>query len=144
MSTPTKPPTRRLGRSALEVTSLAYGCWRIAGPTDPAMVTPEKRKAGCAAVVAAYEEGFNFFDLADIYCQGVAEEVFGAALAAVGGMRERVVIATKCGIRFKGDPDAEAPYRYDFSAEHIRRSCEASLKRMGVETIDLYLLHRPD
>ncbi len=59
-------------------------------------------------------------------------------------MRERVIIATKCGIRFAGDPDPSAPARYDFSAAHIVRSCEASLQRMGIETIDLYQLHRPD
>ena len=96
------------------------------------------------AVRAAFEAGLNFFDLADIYCGGVAEEIFGATLKEVAGMRDQVVIATKCGIRFKGDPDSKAPYRYDFSKAHIVRSCEESLKRMGIETIDLYMLHRPD
>lgn len=59
-------------------------------------------------------------------------------------MRERITIATKCGIRFRGEPAAESPYRYDFSYEHIVGSCEESLRRMGVDTIDLYQLHRPD
>jgi predicted oxidoreductase len=59
-------------------------------------------------------------------------------------MRERILIATKCGIRKKGDPSPDSPYRYDFSAEHLIRSCEQSLKRLGVEMIDLYQLHRPD
>jgi predicted oxidoreductase len=59
-------------------------------------------------------------------------------------MRERVVIATKCGIHKAGEPSVDAPFRYDFSAEHILRSCEESLKRLGVERIDLYQLHRPD
>jgi predicted oxidoreductase len=54
-----------------------------------------------------------------------------------------MVIATKCGIRFAGQP-AAAPYRYDSSAAHIIASCEQSLQRMGVETIDLYQIHRPD
>jgi len=137
-------PAVPLGRGDLRVTRLAYGCWRIAGAPDPAAVTPEKRRAGQAAVRAAYEAGITFFDLADIYCGGRAEEIFGETLRAVRGMRERVVIATKCGIRFKGDPAPDAPYRYDASADHILRSCEASLKRMRIETIDLYLLHRPD
>jgi predicted oxidoreductase len=133
-----------LGRSDLRVTRMAYGCWRIAGGSDSAAVTPEKRRAGQAAVRAAYEAGITFFDLADIYCGGCAEEIFGETLRAVRGMRERVVIATKCGIRLKGDPVPDAPYRYDASADHIVRSCEASLKRMRIETIDLYLLHRLD
>ena len=59
-------------------------------------------------------------------------------------MIENVVIATKCGIRFSDDPTPGAPYRYDFSGEHIQRSCEGSLKRLGVECVDLYQLHRPD
>ncbi len=59
-------------------------------------------------------------------------------------MRERILIATKCGIRFGGDPTPESPHRYDFSAEHILWSADNSLKNLGVETIDLYQLHRPD
>jgi predicted oxidoreductase len=54
------------------------------------------------------------------------------------------VIASKCGIRKKGDPTPEAPYRYDFTAAYIIGCCEQSLRRLGVETIDLYQLHRPD
>ena len=59
-------------------------------------------------------------------------------------MRDRVVIVTKCGVRPAGTPRPDAPQRYDFSAEHILASCEQSLQRLGLETIDLYLLHRPD
>jgi len=59
-------------------------------------------------------------------------------------MRERVVIATKCGIRKPGEPKPGSPYRYDFSADYILRSCEGSLQRLGVDTIDVYQLHRPD
>jgi predicted oxidoreductase len=65
-------------------------------------------------------------------------------LKEISGMRERVLIATKCGIRFGGDPRPESPPRYDFSAAHIINSCEQSLQRLGVETIDVYMLHRPD
>jgi len=136
--------TVRLGRSSLQVSRLAYGCWRIAGVSDPKLATAEKRKAGRRSVTAAFEAGLNFFDLADIYCGGVTEEIFGATLKEVAGMRDRVVVATKCGIRFKGDPTPEAPYRYDSSKDTIVRSCEGSLNRLRIETIDLYLLHRPD
>lgn len=133
-----------LGQGTLRATRLGYGGWRIAGTWDPAQVTPEKEAAGRAAVLAAYEAGFTLFDLADIYCDGVCERIFGQVLQAVPGMRSRIVVATKCGIRKPGDPNADSPYRYDFSAQHIERSCEASLKRLGLDTIDLYLLHRPD
>ncbi len=133
-----------LGGSTITASRLAYGCWRLAGSSDPALVTPERRAQGRSAVVAAFEAGYTLFDLADIYCDGVAESIFGEALKAVPGMRGQVVIASKCGIRKAGVPHSNAPYRYDFSAEHIIASCEASLRRLGVETIDLYQLHRPD
>ncbi len=133
-----------LGVSSLLSSRLGYGCWRLAGTWNPGEVTPENEVLGKKAVIAAYEAGYTLFDNADIYCHGVTERIFGNALKQVSGMRERVIVATKCGIRFAGDSDPEAPPRYDFSASHILRSCEDSLKRMGVETIDLYQLHRPD
>jgi len=133
-----------LGKSDLACSRLAYGCWRIAGTWNPAEVTAKSRAAGKQAVIAAYEAGYTLFDHADIYCDGVAEELFGEVLKEVSGMRERAFIATKCGIRKSGEPAADAPFRYDFSAEHILRSCEQSLKRLRVERIDLYQLHRPD
>jgi predicted oxidoreductase len=133
-----------LGTGALISSRLAYGCWRIAGTWDPAAVTPEREARGRAAVMAAYEAGYTLFDHADIYCLGVAESLFGQVLQEVPGMRERVLIASKCGIRRTGDPNSSAPYRYDFSEQHIIWSCEQSLQRLGVETIDLYQLHRPD
>ena len=136
--------TITLGKSILAVTRIGYGCWRIAGTWDPAAITPEKEAAGRAAVIAAYEAGFTLFDLADIYCEGHCERIFGQVLSSIPGMRNHIVIATKCGIRMQGQPHPSSPYRYDFSEEHIVRSCEESLRRLGVETIDLYLLHRPD
>lgn len=136
--------TTLLGVSSLRSSRLAYGCWRAAGSWDPAEVTPESRAAGRKAVLAAYEAGYTLFDNADIYCQGEAERILGAALKEVSGMRERVMIATKGGIRPAGSPQPDSPGRYDFSAEHIIAACEQSLKRLGIETIDLYMLHRPD
>jgi predicted oxidoreductase len=136
--------TVSLGISSLLSSRLGYGCWRLVGTWNPAEVTPEAKTQGRRAVIAAFEAGYTLFDNADIYCRGVTEEVFGEALKMVSGMRDKVIIATKCGIRFPGDPYPEAPQRYDFSAEYIIWSCEQSLKRMGVETIDLYQLHRPD
>lgn len=132
-----------IGQSSLTSSVLAYGCWRLAGTSDPREVRPEGREEGKRAVIAAYEAGYTLFDHADVYCEGVAEEIFGEVLREIPEMRDRIVIADKCGIRLPGDP-AGAPYRYDFSAEYITWSCEQSLRRLGVETIDIYQLHRPD
>ena len=133
-----------LGSSSLNVSRLAYGCWRIAGGQEPAGVTPAEEANGRRAVITAHEAGCTFFDLADVYCDGVAEKIFGAALREVSGMRERIVVASKCGIRKRGEPDAFAPNRYDFSAAYLTQSVEQSLKRIGIETLDLLMLHRPD
>ncbi len=127
-----------LGKSSLRSSRLAYGCWRIA-PTEEA-----GRTLGRAAILAAYEAGYTLFDHADIYCDGRAEQAFGAVLRDVPELRAGVVIATKCGIRKPGEPSPDAPVRYDFSRSHIVWSCEQSLRRLGIETIDLYQLHRPD
>ena len=136
--------TIQIGVSTLTSSRLAYGCWRVAGTWDPAEVTPESRTAGVRAVVTAYEAGYTLFDNADIYCAGEAERIFGAALKEVSGMRQRVLVATKCGIRPGGTPQSDSPGRYDFSADYIVSACEQSLKRLGLETIDLLMLHRPD
>src|SRR3954462_5196730 len=117
-------PLITLGTSSLKSPRVAYGCWRIAEATD----AEENFRTGQAAVGAALEAGYTLFDLADIYCHGRSEEVFGRILREQPGLRERIVIATKCSIRFQGEPTPEAPYRFDFSADHITRSCEGSLK----------------
>ena len=134
----------QVGTSPLRSAPLAYGCWRIAGYQGSAGLTPELEAKGRAAVVAAYEAGYTLFDNADIYGRGHAERIFGDVLKSIPGMRDRIGIITKCGVRYAGDPEPDSPQRWDFSSEHILRSCEGSLQRMGVETIDLYLLHRPD
>ncbi len=136
--------TRPLGVSPLKSSRLAYGCWRLGGSWDPAQVTRSNRAEGIQAVRAAYEAGYTLFDNADIYCRGEAERILGAALKEIPGMRDRVLIMTKGGIRPAGDPDPDSPARYDFSADHLLHACEKSLERLGIETIDLYLLHRPD
>lgn len=135
--------TLPIGTSSLVGSRLAYGCWRIAGGT-PAELTPAQEAAGRSAVIAAYEAGYTLFDHADIYGRGAAERLFGQALKQVSGMRERAIVATKCGILPKGFPDPASPARWDFSAAHIVAACEGSLKRMDIETIDLLMLHRPD
>jgi predicted oxidoreductase len=136
--------TISLGVSSLTCSRLAYGCWRVAGSWDPAEVTPKSRAAGRRAIAAAYEAGYTLFDNANIYCRGEAERILGESLREISGMREQVLIATKCGIRPQGIPGPESPQRYDFSAEHIIQSCEESLERLGIDVIDVFMLHRPD
>lgn len=133
-----------LGTSDLRSTRLIYGCMRIPGVWDPAEITAERRREAFAALEAAVEAGYNHFDHADIYAHGECEAIFGEFLSANPGLRERIIITTKCGIRWAGDPDEHAPHRYDFSADWIASSCERSLQRLGIDTIDVYLLHRPD
>ncbi len=134
--------TQLLGRSSLAVSRLAYGCWRLAG-SEGAPPPADGDATGKRAVHAALDAGYTFFDLADIYGRGECERIFGAALKERPGTRDRIVVASKCGIRRLGEP-AGAVGRYDFSAAHIEASVEGSLRRMGIETMDLLMLHRPD
>ncbi len=136
--------TVTLGSSSLATTRLIYGCMRIAGTWNPAEIDDTRRREGFAALEAAVEVGYNHFDHADIYARGGCEQLFGEFLKAHRGLRERILITTKLGIRWAQDCDADAPHRYDFSAGYITRSCEQSLRRLGIDTIDVYLLHRPD
>ena len=109
----------------LPVSAVAMGCMRL---TD-AKVSVEELAEN------AMELGINFFDHADIYGGGRCEELFGEYLASHPGVREKIIIQTKCGIR-RGC--------YDFSKEHIISSLEGSLKRLRTDYVDVLLLHRPD
>lgn len=131
-----------IGVSSLKASRLAYGCWRLAG--TPSSSPAENEAAGRAAVKAAYDAGYTFFDNANIYGRGEAERLLGEALREIPGMRERVVITTKCGVRHAGDPQPDSPHCWDFSGDYIVQQCEASLKRLRVDAIDIYMLHRPD
>lgn len=133
-----------IGVSELKTSCLAYGCWRIAGQVGTGGPTPDALSSGQHAVITAYETGYRLFDNADIYGRGAAEEIMGRALREVSGMREQIVLLTKCGVRHAGQPEAGSPHRYDLSADHIIASCEGSLKRLGVDAIDIYMLHRAD
>ncbi len=133
-----------LGPSGFKVSRLSYGCMRIAGTWDPDAVNDAAVEEGVRAIEAAWDAGYNFFDHADIYCRGQCERIFGEALRRHPKWRKKIVIASKCGIRFPGDPHPDAPHRYDFSADHIFNSVKGSLERLGVETLDLLQLHRPD
>jgi 1-deoxyxylulose-5-phosphate synthase len=124
----------QLGRSGLVVSRICLGCMTYGTPKwrpwvlDEVDARPFYRKA--------LELGINFFDTADMYSMGVSEEVTGRALREMANMEE-IVLATK--VHF---PMGDGPNMGGISRKHIVQACEASLRRLGVETIDLYQIHR--
>jgi predicted oxidoreductase len=118
--------TMKLGTSTLEVPVVAVGCMRI-NSLDKAEAEQ--------FVQTALEEGANFFDHADIYGDGTCEEIFSDAIHMNDGIREKIILQSKCGIR-KGS--------FDFSKQHILQSVDDILKRLKTDYLDILLLHRPD
>jgi len=135
--------TIRLGNVTEPATRLIYGVMRVVHTWNPGEVDAERRSDAVRLLQDAWDIGFTHFDNADIYCHGMCETVHGEALKQTSGMRDGTCITTKCGIRFE-DKDAGRPKTFDFSAAWIEQACDASLKRLGIDTIDCYLLHRPD
>ncbi|MGQ3228705.1 MAG: aldo/keto reductase [Blastomonas fulva] len=125
---------RKLG--GLEVSALGLGCMPMAG-IGPAMYGKADHRESIATLERAMELGVTFFDTAEVYGPYVNEELLGQAIR---GRRERLVIATKFGFRL----DDGKVTGVDSSPENVRRACEGSLKRLGVDTIDLYYQHRVD
>lgn len=124
---------------------IALGCMHMGGAWDAnASIPIEAKEKARAAVETALELGWNFFDHADIYCHGKSEKVFAEVVKELGVAREDIILQSKCGIRFPGDPSPECPHRFDFTADHIKASVEASLRRLETDYLDLLLLHRPD
>jgi len=136
--------TQQLGTTDLHVSALAYGCMRITRCWQPDELTPEHIDDGIAILEAAVDAGYTFFDHANIYGNTTCETIYGHALEKHPDWREKLVVTTKCGIRFPNQPDEGDPGRYDFDPAHIKESVEASLKRLKLETLDLLQLHRPD
>lgn len=128
---------RVLGKSGLEVSALGLGCMRMSHGDRP---VGDKQEM-IAFIRAAVERGVTFFDTAEVYGPFTNEELVGEALEPFRG---QVVIATKFG--FKHDPvkGPSPAVGLDSRPEQIRRVAEASLKRLRVETIDLFYQHRPD
>jgi aryl-alcohol dehydrogenase-like predicted oxidoreductase len=126
----------RLGRSGLKVSRLAFGCMSYGDPRWRAWVLDEQ--AAQPFFRRALEAGFNFFDTADMYSDGLSEEITGRALKSMA-RREEIVIATKVF-----SPMGTGPNMAGLSRKHVVQGCEASLRRLGVDAIDLYQLHRFD
>jgi aryl-alcohol dehydrogenase-like predicted oxidoreductase len=126
--------TRTLGKSGLKVSAMGLGCMGMSYAYGP----PPDRQKMIALIRTAVECGITFFDTAEAYGPYLNEELVGEALAPV---REKVVIATKFGFTFDGSGGQSG---LNSRPEHIRKVAEASLKRLRVETIDLFYQHRVD
>jgi aryl-alcohol dehydrogenase-like predicted oxidoreductase len=128
-----KIPRRRLGREGLEVSAIGLGCMGMSdfyGPSDEA--------TNLSVLNAALDIGINFLDTADMYGVGANERLLGKVLKS---RRAEVVLATKFGIARA--PDG-APLGINGAPEYVRKACDASLQRLGVDHIDLYYQHRVD
>ena len=126
------------------VTRIGYGCMPLGGAWDATPLDEATRQKAVTSVRAALDTGITFFDHADIYCRGKSEEVFAGIWRDTPNLRGKLVLQSKCGIRFADDPFPGAPQRFDFSYEHIVNSVEGSLKRLQTDYLDVLLLHRPD
>ena len=135
--------TQALGSTDIPVTRLCYGAMRISGGWDKNQCDAAAIEKGIKSLESAVDAGYNFIDHADIYGDTMSEAIHGLALDRHPDWRDKLVVATKSGIRFDEEP-AGTPHRYDFSGEHIRWSIDESLKRLKLDRIDLYQLHRPD
>ena len=123
----------KLGTTDIEVSEYTLGCWPFAGG---AVWGDQDDSDSIAAVHASLDAGINFFDTADVYSTGDSEEILGRALAA---KRHDVLVATKVRARMGSGPN-----EVGLSRVHIIQACEASLKRLGTDHIDLYQIHRAD
>lgn len=123
---------RKLGKTAVELSAVGLGCMGM----SMSYGKPDDRES-LATLRRALDLGVNFWDTADIYGNGANEELIAKAMP---GNREKIFLATKFGFRSNGG----GGNYIDCSPAHIRNAAEASLKRLKIETIDLYYMHRPD
>lgn len=127
---------RKLGSTDLELTTIGLGTWAIGGPWEFGW-GPQDDDEAIAAILAALEAGINWIDTAPAYGLGHSEELVGKALEQVG---EKPIIATKCGILWNEKKEKLTCLK----RQSIRDECHASLRRLGLEIIDLYQMHWPD
>jgi len=135
-------PTRRLGKDGPEITRVGFGAWAIGGGGWAFSWGPQDDAAAIAAMKRAVELGINWIDTAAVYGLGHSEELIGRLLRELPA-DERPYVFTKCGLIWN-EADPMTPARRVLEPASIRRECEASLRRLGVERIDLYQFHWPD
>jgi aryl-alcohol dehydrogenase-like predicted oxidoreductase len=128
--------TRKLGYTDLTLTTVGLGTWAMGGPWEYGW-GPQDDDEAVAAILTALDAGINWIDTAPAYGLGHSEELIGRALRR---SRHRPLIATKCGILWNERKEKVVHLKRD----SIRRECHDSLRRLGVERIDLYQMHWPD
>src|SRR3954469_23594097 len=134
--------TRRLGITDMTITTVGFGAWAVGGGDWAYGWGPQDDEQSIATIRHAVARGINWIDTAAVYGLGHSEEVVRRALDGVPA-RERPYIFTKCGMVWN-EQDRMASPRQDLRPDSIRHECEASLRRLGVERIDLYQFHWPD
>jgi aryl-alcohol dehydrogenase-like predicted oxidoreductase len=139
---PTKLPTRQLGTTDLNITRVGFGAWAAGGGGWAFSWGPQDDSESIAAINHAVERGVNWIDTAPVYGIGHSEEVVGRALKKMAPA-DRPLVFTKCGLVSDPRDPFKEPVRTLYR-DSIRRECEQSLRRLGVERIDLYQFHRPD
>lgn len=132
----TSVPVRKLGNEGLEASVQGLGCMGMSWAYKAAGDNHAGEQESISVIHRALELGVTFLDTSDIYGPFTNEELVGKAIK---GNRDKYTIATKCGIVMK-----DGQMTYDGSRQHVREACEASLKRLGIDTMDLYYLHRVD
>lgn len=135
-------PMRSLGTTGLDITTLGFGAWAAGGGAWAFGWGPQDDEQSLAAMRRAVEHGINWIDTAAVYGLGHSEEVVGRFLKSLPPDR-RPLVFTKCGQTWNDDNRMEPPRR-TLAPESLRAECDASLRRLGVERIDLYQFHWPD
>ncbi|WP_059173771.1 aldo/keto reductase family oxidoreductase [Bacillus sp. FJAT-27445] len=130
-----------LEKRGITSSRLVLGCMGFGGEWNNSQINERDIMEVERGLETALESGITMFDHADIYKRGKAETVFGLCLGKQPGLREKIMIQSKCGIRPK---DGSNPGRYDFSKNHILHSVDGILERLGTDYLDILLLHRPD
>jgi aryl-alcohol dehydrogenase-like predicted oxidoreductase len=138
MTTTSVPTLRTLGNSDLQLTAIGFGAWAIGGSNWEFSWGPQDDNESVAAIHRALDLGVNWIDTAAIYGLGHSEEVVGRAIRSHSGAKP--LIFTKCSMRWHAD---RSIYR-SLKANSVAEELEGSLRRLGVETIDLYQIHWPD
>lgn len=133
---------RSLGSSGLEITTVGFGAWAIGGGGWSYAWGAQDDNASQATMRRAIDLGINWIDTAAVYGLGHSEEVVGRFLRSLSGS-ERPYVFTKCGLIWDEQHRMQEPKRI-LTPESIRTECEASLRRLGIERIDLYQFHWPD
>jgi aryl-alcohol dehydrogenase-like predicted oxidoreductase len=134
-------PLRQLGRTDMKITHVGFGAWAIGGPDWAVGWGAQDDKKSIAAIRHAVERGVNWIDTAAIYGLGHSEEVVRAALQEIPA-KDRPLVFTKCGLRWD-ENDRSAFPRQVGAPDSLRDEVEDSLRRLGIERIDLYQMHWP-